>query len=362
MQKIIINGANGYVASYFIKELLSMNYEVVALARNSNTISAEQRMRNVLKKISGQQVLNLNNLKVYSYSLLTKNYGLSEEQLRKIFEGEIDFFHFAASLKYHIRDKEEIMATNVGGLENTLDVFLKYASPASRFFFISTVYSCGKTSVPVKEIFFDDNGIDRFRNYYEQSKRIAENRIRMYIEKEQLKAHILRLSQVIGDNITGITTTDYGIFDFAKRVYNFSEKYSGETVRIKINPEGSQNLIAIDNVVNYLISSTTINDLPTIIHLAGKKSIKNDNIIKSICSLIPINIIQDKTREKKDMNPLERMIATSISFTGSYADIDLKFEIRNLDKLNVKNCNEVNIKSLHQMLEYYINLQKKSLL
>jgi len=77
-------------------------------------------------------------------------------------------------------------------------------------------------------------------------------------------------------------------------------------------------------------------------------------MIKIICQLIPVNIIQDKTLDRKDMNPLERIIAASMSFTGSYADIDLKFETGNLKTLNVQGSDKVTLKSLQQMLEYFI--------
>ncbi|MGC9356169.1 MAG: NAD(P)H-binding protein, partial [Mariniphaga sp.] len=52
MQKIVINGANGFVASHFILELLEQNFEVVALVRNGEKLSAQQRMQQVLEEVS----------------------------------------------------------------------------------------------------------------------------------------------------------------------------------------------------------------------------------------------------------------------------------------------------------------------
>ena len=48
MKRIIINGANGYVASNFINELLLNNYEVIALVRESKKQCPSERMGNVL--------------------------------------------------------------------------------------------------------------------------------------------------------------------------------------------------------------------------------------------------------------------------------------------------------------------------
>ena len=359
MHKIIINGANGYVASYFIKELLARNYEVVAFARDSKNIPAVRRVLNVLKKISNKQPLNTDKLQIHSYSLLSENYAIPEDRLKNIFEGDIDFYHFAACLKFSKKDKEEIFETNAGGTENSLKIFLKHASPSSRFFFISTAYSCGKTSVPVKEIFFDDD-TGEYRNYYEHSKRAAENIVKKYIDQFGIKAHILRLSQVIGDNISGITTTDYGIFDFVKRIYSFSKKYPRETVRIKVNPNGTQNLISIDNLNRYLLKTTVTQNLPTIINIVGRQSLKNDDIIKCIGTLIPVDLIQEKNLKQEDMTSLERLVAAGMAFTGGYADLNLKFETKNLDALNPAPDDRVKVKSLQKMIEYFIKEQSNT--
>lgn len=55
MQKIVINGANGFVASHFILKLLEQNIEVVAFVRNGKKLSAPQRMQHVLEEISGKK-------------------------------------------------------------------------------------------------------------------------------------------------------------------------------------------------------------------------------------------------------------------------------------------------------------------
>src|SRR5690625_7575781 len=114
-----------------------------------------------------------------------------------------------------------------------MDVFLQCASPNSRFFFISTAYTCGKTEERFEERFYANADISHFRNYYEQSKRFAENLVKEYIEQKSLKAHILRLSQVVGNIKTGVTKTNYGIFDFVKELYNLLKGYQGSPIVIK---------------------------------------------------------------------------------------------------------------------------------
>ncbi|MFA6334125.1 MAG: SDR family oxidoreductase [Bacteroidales bacterium] len=354
MRKIVIDGANGYVASHFINELLIQNYEVVALVRDGRGNSSAERMEYALAEINNFKSINLKNLKVYSYSLLNEDFSISKEELGNIFNEKVDYFHFAACLKFSEKDRDEIFDTNVNGVENSIKTFLKYSLPESRFFFISTAYSCGKMPQLFEEKFYSNEDIAGFRNYYEQSKRFAENVVKKYIEKSNLNGYVIRLSQVTGDNKSGVTITDFGIFDFVKRVYNFSKRYPNETVRISVFPDSTQNLVSIDNIVTYFMRILILNELPSIIHFVGKKSIKNGQIIECICKLLPINIIQDTTLEKENMNAIEKIIAAGMSFTGGYTNTNFLFDTKNLDGIISSYENEVTVLSLYKMLEYFI--------
>ncbi|MFW5754994.1 MAG: SDR family oxidoreductase [Tangfeifania sp.] len=327
MQRVIINGANGYVASHFVNELLEKGYKVVALVRETAGLAAEQRMKKTLKKINPRA--DFKNLDVFNYSLLGKNYSLNSQQLGEIFKDDADFFHFAASLKFKSRDKDEIFKTNVEGAENTLKVFTDNATSSSRFFYISTVYSCGKISEPFKEDFYENEGISNFRNYYEQSKRYAENLLKTYIERENLNAHIVRLSQVVGHNKTGETKTNYGVFDFVQKIQKFSSHYPNERIRIKVNPDATQNLVPIDNVVAWLMKLLTRKDFPVILNFAGRKSVTNNEIARIVNKVLPV----------------------------VYTDTNLEFDTKNLEKTVSPNGYEVTPESLHKMISYFVDQQ-----
>ncbi len=355
MKRIIINGANGYIASNFINELLINNYEVIALIRKSKNCLPSERMANALIQINGGKYLSLNNLVVYEYVLTEEKFSLSEEQLRVIFNQPVDYFHFAASLKYDFKSKDEIFETNLAGVENSLDIFSRYAQKNSRFFFISTAYSCGRITEPFKEDFYENEDIALFRNYYEQSKRYAENIVRRYIEQQRIDGHILRLSQIVGNNKTGVTNTDYGIFDFAKRVYSLSKVYPNNIIRVCIDPESTQNLLPIDKVTMYLMRTVQIDHLPVIINFVSRNSIKNFHIVDGLNKLLPIKLIPVKTLSEAEMTALERMISIGMSFTGSYANTNMIFETKNLEKIVEVETNEVSAITIFRMLEYFLD-------
>ncbi|HDR51828.1 MAG TPA: NAD-dependent epimerase/dehydratase family protein [Mariniphaga anaerophila] len=360
MKTIIINGANGYVASNFIHKLLQHNYKVVALVRPGVNSSPKERMIKALTEISDGAYVNTANLKVLAYSLLHKDFLIPPEELEEIFSGDVDYFHFAASLKFDFKSKEEIFETNVEGVENSIRVFSKYTNSNSRFFFIGTAYSCGKFSGRYEEKFYPNEGIENFRNYYEQSKRFAENVLKKHIDENGLNGHVIRLSQVVGNNKTGVTKTDYGIFDFAKRMYSLAFRHPNQTVRVHVDPISTQNLIPIDMVVNYLIRTVEVKYVPAIMNIVAGNPVKNIHIIKSINKLLPVNIVPELQLEHAEMNALERIISAGMTFTESYIDTDLQFGTKNSDKLFLVNGYEVNESSVYKMLEYFIgNLATK---
>lgn len=354
MKKVIINGANGYVASNFINELLEEDYQVIALARSNAKYSAKERMSAALLEMNDGEKINFDKLSVYNYSLFKENFGLSKIELMEIFSGDVDYFHFAASLKFDTKSKEEIFGTNLEGLTNSIETFQKYTDAKSRFFFVSTAYSCGKISGTFYERFYENAEIEEFRNYYEQSKRFAENVVKNYMEQQNLNACILRLSQVVGNNETGVTKTDYGIFDFSRRIQSLANKYPNRTIRIKVDPDSTQNLIPIDTTVTYLMSCVQVEEVPTILNLISKTSVKNADLLDSLCELLPINLIYDNNLPREDMDSLERIVSVGMSFTGAYADTNISFDTTNLDKIVSKDINEVSPESVRQMLEYFL--------
>jgi len=354
MKRIIINGANGYVASNFINQLLLDDYEVIALVRGNERVSAEKRMLDTMDEINDGTFVKPDKLKVIDYSLLEKNFGIADETLKELFYGAVDYYHLAASLKYDLKAKEEIFQTNMEGVKNSINVFLKYAGAESRFFFISTAYSCGKFDGVFEEKFYENADISRFRNYYEQSKRYAENLIRKYIDEEGMNAHILRLSQVVGHSETGVTNTDYGVFDFARRIQSLATRHPNRKVRVKVDAESSQNLVPIDTVVAYLMQTVRVHDLPVIMNMVAKKAIRNRFILETLCRLLPIELIPQIDIEKSEMDAYERIILIGMSFTSSYTGTNLLFDTSKLDAALKVEASELSHQAVYRMLAYFL--------
>ena len=353
--RVVVNGANGYVASNFILELLKNGYHVTALVRKKGQESARDRMKNVLVEMNEGDDIAFDKLEVFDYSLFEENFKLPGELLTQIFGGNIHYFHFAASLKFDISSKEEIFGTNLQGVTNSIETFLKYTGTASRFYFVSTAYSCGKHDGVFMEQFYENAGIEAFRNYYEQSKRCAENLIKKYIDDKGLNACILRISQIVGNRETGVEKTDYGIFDFAKRIQRIAQQNPGITLRLQIDPESTQNLLPVDTLVDYFMQIIAAEDVPVILNIVSKSPVKNAVILKSLEDSLPVNLVADMNLQLDKMTRIERIIAVGMSFTGAYININPNFSTENLDHLIHKAPPNVTSEEINKMIAYFLN-------
>jgi len=355
MKTVVVNGANGYVASNFINKLLKQGVNVIALVRPNKKYSPTDRIKKVLANLNDGSETDTSRLTVYGYSLLQKDFSLQEADLRKIFRKDVDYFHFAASLKYDEKSVDEIFSTNIEGVENSISVFLRYATKKSRFMHISTAYSCGRFSGRFSENFYNNEDISSFRNYYEQSKRFAENIVKKYIDKKGLNAYIIRLSQVVGNNESGITKTDYGIFDFTKRMYRLAQRYPGREIRIQVDPDSTQNLIPVDTVVNHLCKVIDAGTLPAIMNFVSDSPVRNKYIIDTLNQLMPVHIVPLKDFDRQGMSSIERLAAVGMSFTHSYVDTNLLFETKHRDTFVQASKTGPDRTSVSRMLEYFIN-------
>lgn len=361
MPVIVVTGANGYVASHLVQKFITDRYKVIALVRKDDHNSAQQRMVHQLQLIDPESELNISHFKVFEYILTEKNFGMNHHTLEEVFNEPVEFFHFAASLKYHERNQEEIFRTNVNGCENALEVFHQFSKPGSRFFYISTAYSCGLMSGVFQEQFYPDATVSAFRNLYEQSKRYAENVVARYIKEKNLNACVIRLAQIIGDSASGETLTSYGVFDFAKRMAQIAHKYPNQTVRIRIDPDGHQNLVPIDHVLDYFKHVVAIRQLPQVIHFVSRENTKNSTIISCLRRFIPIRIHQDQNLDLNNITPLERLISGAMSFTGAYTTTRLALSFKNLDQLMGSGKHRLTDDMLCRMLGNFIyDLKNKS--
>ena len=160
---------------------------------------------------------------------------------------------------------------------------------------------------------------------------------------------------------TGVTKTDYGIFDFAKRIYNLANRNPNENLRVHIDPDSTQNLIPVDTVTEHLTKVTVENEVPQIMNFVSKNSIRNSYILETLNQLVPMRIIPVKKLERKNMNSIERLISVGMSFTQSYTSTNITFDSRQRDNFVKDHETGTDNNAIAKMLKYFIETlsQKK---
>jgi thioester reductase-like protein len=190
MGAVLLTGATGFVGREILSRFLERgDRHIFALVRADNDDQAAERLpaHARLTAVAGdieQQDLGLAD-------------GTSELVRREV----TTVLHCAASVSFDL-PLEESRSVNVEGTRRMLE-FARGCPGLERFSYVSTAYVSGEPGGLFRE---DELAVgQRFRNPYERSKFEAELALRS--EGRDLPVQILRPSIVVGDSITGRTSS-----------------------------------------------------------------------------------------------------------------------------------------------------------
>src|SRR5579883_969284 len=166
-KSFFLTGATGFLGSHLTARLLADGNQVKVLARSSRNVSAEERVRQVLRDVG---VTRFENLSVFEGDISLPGLGLSDSARREITSSVQEVWHCAASLSFQEEDRAEIFKMNIDGTVHLLD--LVKAVPGSRLHHVSTAYIAGNRADLALESEIDVG--QTFKNPYEASKCRAE--------------------------------------------------------------------------------------------------------------------------------------------------------------------------------------------
>jgi len=240
---VLLTGATGLLGSYILHNLLNRNENVAVLVRPGRKETAEHRISKILahwKKDSGNVLMP----KVLSGDL-THPQGLHE-----LYGRCKSVIHCAASLTFYGPNGEEPWTSNVEGTKRMLD-FCANAG-VTDMHYISTAYVAGSSKI------FYEHDLDigqELRNDYEKSKFEAETIVRNADFLKRLT--IYRPSIVVGDSVSGFTTTFHGFYAVLKLAHTLASRlpmglYCGRSLLSALGMNGSEykNFVPVDWVTN----------------------------------------------------------------------------------------------------------------
>jgi thioester reductase-like protein len=234
----LLTGFPGFIGTRLIKKLFSYRPDIekfYLLVQEKYLPLAYQ----TISKIQEEFPVSAKGLEIIKGDITLPNLGI--EELEKVKNNVTECFHLAAV--YDLAVSFEFgYKVNVKGTENVVK-FLLNCPNLKRFHYVSTAYVSGwATGVYTEDDF--DRGQD-FKNFYEQTKFLAEKVVREYMG--QVPTTIYRPGIVVGDSVKGETAK----FDGPYYVILLMLKLPNHSPFPKVGSgEAEVNIVPVDYVVD----------------------------------------------------------------------------------------------------------------
>ena len=206
MGYFLLTGSTGLVGRYLVRELLEAGLRFSVVVRSTKFETAAERFDGVLRHWEQEVGYALPRPVVLEGDLCSPGLGLSEDDRRWVADHCDAVLHCGASMVFREDQHGEPFRTNVGGVENLLELCRE--THIRHFHHVSTAYICG-----LREGLILESEVDlgqQLGNVYEQSKLRAEKLVRRADFLEQVTVY--RPASVVGDSRTGYVTNSHGFY------------------------------------------------------------------------------------------------------------------------------------------------------
>ncbi len=245
---IILTGATGTLGSNLLYKLLLRTdiNKLYLLIRDKKDTSAKERLVKILSsktapiEISNSVSKQLDKIEVFN----TNDFFNPENYINTSVDTYCIHSAGFVNLSTNKVHKNEIFSEN---FDFTKRIFECFKAHINKFVYISTAYSIGDVGGVIPNTFHTETAKPNFRNFYEESKYLAEQYLIKETKTEDIPLQILRPS-VLGGNI--FDNSQYFISKYM--VYYLLAKFFhntplvNDTIRIAINKNTGLNIIPVD--------------------------------------------------------------------------------------------------------------------
>jgi nucleoside-diphosphate-sugar epimerase len=334
---ILLTGATGLLGRFLLKDLLRAGIPVAVLARDSGTTAAQDRVEEILSFWGETLGTRLARPQVLAGDVSRAGLGLGQAERDWLSRNAAAVVHSAACVAYQTTPDGEPWKTNVDGTRRLFE--LCRGVGISDFHHLSTAYLCGDRRGVVREDELDAGCGPA--NAYEGSKLAAEQALRAFPD---IRATVYRPSVIVGDGVTGYTSTYHHFYRFLELAVRLSGSSSRQgpasrgmrsrhrlPVRLPLTGEETQNLVPVDWV------SRAVVDLlrrpaqhGRTYHLVAWQSVRLQEIKAVVEDLLRLEGIEWVGPEGlADPTTLEQMVLEQFHDYWTYLRSDLQFDCRN---------------------------------
>lgn len=235
-ETVFVTGFPGFIAGRLIQRLAADGARLLLLVQPAFVTRAHLD----LARIATTANIPAGSFRVLEGDITAENLGLSPSDRELVRAETTAVFHLAAI--YDLAVKRDLaLHINVEGTRN-VNRIARALPHLNRYHYVSTCYVAGKREGVIHESELQHQA--GFRNYYEESKYLAEGEVEAL--KSELPVTIHRPAVVCGDSVTGETAKYDGIYYLIKYLLQKPRWLSHFNIG---NLNVSLNLVPIDFVV-----------------------------------------------------------------------------------------------------------------
>lgn len=301
-----LTGGTGFIGSHLAVDLLKNGHKVLLLARPRNSLSARQRVDQLLDWFA-LEPQHRKNLEVVEGSLDAPNFDLSESDFGRLLRDVDEIIHCASNTSFSERKRAAVERANIDGLCNVLD--LAADGRCSFFHYVSTAYAAGRKAGICREELIEN---DAFINVYEETKCRAERIVSEQCGREGIRLSVYRPSIVYGNSKTGRSTRFNAVYYpirtilFLRDLYDADIREQGGSkasemgvrlsgdgslylpIRVEVSENGGVNLIPIDYFVDAFMAIMQECIDGDVFHIVNQRPKRIDDLIGYIKRLFKI--------------------------------------------------------------------------
>ena len=201
-ETVFVTGFPGFIAGRLIRRLAADGARLLLLVQPAFVA----RARADIALIAAAARVSPETFRILEGDITQENLGLSAGDLESVGSEATTIFHLAAIYDLAV-ERELALRINLAGTRNVNNL-ARTLPNLKRYHYVSTCYVAGKRRGMIRES--DLRHEAEFRNYYEETKYLAELEVEAL--KSELPITIHRPAVVCGDSLTGETAKYDGIY------------------------------------------------------------------------------------------------------------------------------------------------------
>ena len=235
-ETVFITGFPGFIAGRLVERLAAEGARLLLLVQPAFI----ERARQDITRIVNDARVSANNFRILPGDITAENLGMSVRELETARHETTTIFHLAALYDLAVA-REPGLKINVSGTRH-VNSFARGLAHLRRYHYVSTCYVAGRRKGVILETELRHEA--GFRNYYEESKHLAELEVEAL--KIELPVTIHRPAVVCGDSRTGETAKYDGIYYLIHYLLRMPRFVSWLNIG---NRKVSLNLVPVDFVI-----------------------------------------------------------------------------------------------------------------